>query len=143
MCHELVAEPEPVTTATEHRRQVLIVDDDHDQAETLAHCLRHQGFDATVTLAGLPGLEWASKNHPDVVLLDLRLPDTNGLDVCECLVDSPTTCDIPVIVISGMNDDGIVRRCRAAGCRYYVRKPYDPNVLLTLIESALQPELDC
>jgi len=142
MSHELLAELQPIQEPAAQKRCILIVDDDQDQAETLAHCLHQQGFDAIVTLEGVPGLEWAVRNHPDLVLLDLRLPDASGLNICERLVDSPETCDIPVIIVSGLEREDIVRCCRAAGCRYFVRKPYDPNALLTLIEHALRPELD-
>lgn len=137
MSHELATELESLDEKLEQRPCILIVDDDQEQADTLAHCLQRQGFDAMVTLEGLPGLEWAARHHPDLVLLDLRLPDSSGLTICEQLVDSPETCDIPVIVVSGVEREDIVRRCRSAGCRYYVRKPYDPNVLLTLIQDAL------
>jgi CheY-like chemotaxis protein len=69
--------------------------------------------------------------------LDLRLPDSDGLTVCQKLVDSPETCGIPVIIVSGMEHPEILRRCRAAGCHFYVRKPYDPNALLVLIRQAI------
>lgn len=60
------------------------------------------------------------------------------LRVCQQLVDNPATCDIPVIILSGMQRPDIIRRSRSAGCRYYVRKPYDPNALLVLIDQAIE-----
>ena len=71
------------------------------------------------------------------MLLDLQLPDQSGLDVCQELADGPETAGTPVIVLSGMSRPDIIRRSRAAGCQFYVRKPYDPNVLLLLIRQAL------
>ena len=79
---------------------------------------------------------------PDLVLLDLRLPDATGFEVCEDLADSPCTCGTPIIILSAMEGPDIVRQARRVGCEFYVRKPYDPNVLLTLIEHALQQERD-
>jgi DNA-binding response OmpR family regulator len=84
------------------------------------------------------GRNLARRERPDLVVLDLRLPDGNGFDVCADLVDSPETCDIPVIIVSGLERGDIVRTARKAGCHFFVRKPYDPNALLTLIEHALR-----
>jgi twitching motility two-component system response regulator PilH len=74
---------------------------------------------------------------PSLVLLDLRLPDADGFNVCQELADASETCTIPVIILSGMERPDIIRRSRAAGCQYYVRKPYDPNALLILVQHAI------
>ena len=81
------------------------------------------GFLATGTIDGTPQ-SW------DVV--------AGGFTVGESLADDPTTCSVPVIVLSGMERPHIIRRTRAAGCQYFVRKPYDPNALLVLIKSAIE-----
>ncbi len=57
-------------------------------------------------------------------------------------MDNEATCDIPVIVVSGMESPDVIRRSRAAGCYYYLRKPYDPNALLTLIQQAIDEARD-
>ena len=81
---------------------------------------------------------YSNRNQIDLVLLDLGLPDTSGLKVCQRLVDDPATSDIPIIVLSGIQKPDIIRSSRSAGCRYYVRKPYDPNALLVLIDRAIE-----
>ena len=134
---EPTVEPREESLAASHRRTILIVDDDPAQVEVLSHRLRNLGFQAISAHSGEAGLRLAKSEHPDLVLLDLRLPDTDGLSVCSQLVDSPATNDIPVIIVSGMEQPDIIRRTRAAGCRFYLRKPYDPNALLTLIQNAL------
>ena len=105
--------------------------------EVLSHRLSTQGFAPLAAHCGAEGLDRARQDQPSLILLDLCLPDVDGLDICETLVDSADTWDIPVIVLSGCDDTDIVRRCRAAGCRFFVRKPYDPNALLVLIRQAL------
>jgi two-component system, OmpR family, alkaline phosphatase synthesis response regulator PhoP len=87
---------------------------------------------------GRSGLSLARQRRPDLVLLDLGLPDVHGLEVCEQLVDSPETCGIPIIIVSGLDEPDVVRSARSAGCEYFLRKPYDPNALLTLIQHALR-----
>ena len=129
----------PVSNAYETRapKKILIVEDDPDQAEALSFRLRQQGYSVFNALNGADGIQRAQDEHPDLVLLDLNLPDQEGLDVCSKLADDPNTCGTPVIVVSGQERPNIVRETRAAGCEFYVRKPYDPNALLTLIEAAL------
>jgi CheY-like chemotaxis protein len=116
---------------------ILIVDDDEAQAEVLSIRFRGQGFATTMAATGRAGLSLARSQHPDLIVLDLRLPDVDGLNICRELTDDPQTCHIPVIILSGMERPDIIRSARSAGCQYYVRKPYDPNALLLVVETAI------
>ncbi|HEX3727488.1 MAG TPA: response regulator [Pirellulales bacterium] len=117
---------------------ILIVDDDEVLADVLSMRLGRQGFDTTTADNGQRALELARSQRPSVILLDLRLPDIDGFELCQMLVDDEVTCDIPVIIVSGLEQPDVIRRSRAAGCLYYVRKPYDPNALLILIRQAIE-----
>ncbi len=117
--------------------RILIVDDDEDMVDVLSIRLNRQGFKMLSANSGKRGLEIARSEHPALVLLDLRLPDVDGFTVCQHLADAPETCDIPVIIVSGMERPDIIRQSRAAGCQYFVRKPYDPNALLVLIQHSI------
>lgn len=138
---EALVRPKRVSRPREGAK-ILIIDDDETIAEPLAFRLQKQGFHTLVAHAGEPGLALARSERPCAVLLDLRLPDVDGFTVCEQLDNDPTTCHIPVIILSGMSRPDIIRRARAAGCTYYVRKPYDPNALLLLIESAIGSDVE-
>jgi CheY-like chemotaxis protein len=132
--------PEQCATAavpTRKPRTILIVDDDEVMVEVLTRRLEQQGFVTRAADSGELGMAMARMNRPSLILLDLRLPDVDGFTICQQLVDSPDTCGIPVIILSGMERPDIIRRSRTAGCQYFVRKPYDPNALLVLIEQAL------
>ena len=128
---------EPIAANQVVPRTVLIVDDDSSQVEALEHRLTQLGFRVLTALCGKDALEMAFNEPPDLVLLDLRLPDMEGFEVCSQLADAPCTCGVQVIIISAMERPDIVRRARSVGCEFYLRKPYDPNVLLALIERAL------
>ncbi|MGQ9574847.1 MAG: response regulator [Thermoguttaceae bacterium] len=130
-------QPELASAETLPRRPILIIDDDQILVEVLSRRLQQQGFETLAAETGQQGLALARQELPALVILDLRLPDTDGFSVCQQLVDSPETCAIPVIILSGMERPDIIRRCRAAGCYYFVRKPYDPNALLVLIRRAI------
>ena len=137
MLPNLLEEPKLEPAATSARPSILIVDDDQALAEVLSRRLRQQGFDTSLADSGLEGLAKARSDRPALIVLDLRLPDADGFTICEQLADSPDTCDIPVIILSGMERPDVLRRSRAAGGHYFVRKPYDPNALLVLIRHAI------
>lgn len=127
----------PQSAASTLPRTVLVVDDDRDQLTVLCDRLERQGYKTLTADSGELGLTLARTQHPDVILLDLRLPDVDGLTVCQELADLPDTSCIPVIILSGMERPDIIRRSRAAGCQFFVRKPYDPNALLILIQQSI------
>jgi CheY-like chemotaxis protein len=129
--------PQRVEVAARQQAKILIIDDDAAHAGLLARHLRRQGFATVWADSGEAGLALARSQQPKLVVLDLRLPDADGLAVCEQLVDHPATCGIPVIMLGGARHPDVVRRCRAAGCHFFLRTPYDPNVLLVLIRQAL------
>ena len=135
---ELLAKPLRQRQTVKEQHSVLIVDDDAAMAEVLSTRLASQGFRTLTALQGQEGLTLAKEKRPDLILLDLRLPDCDGFDVCAELDESPETTGIPIIILSGMARPDVIRKSRAAGCRYYVRKPYDPNALLLLIQQAIQ-----
>lgn len=142
MIQDALAQLQPSEAASDRRQSILIVDDDQVQVELLSHRLQKQGFSTFLAYEGRMGIRKAHEHRPDLVLLDLRLPDLDGFTVCEQLVDAPDTCDIPIIIVSGSDRPDVVRVSRAAGCEFFVRKPYDPNALLTLIEHALKRSCD-
>jgi CheY-like chemotaxis protein len=116
---------------------VLIVDDDDAATDVLSMRLSRQGYETIVADNGHLGLTLARTDKPSVILLDLRLPDIDGFELCQQLADDESTWDIPIIVVSGLEQPDVLRRSRAAGCHYYIRKPYDPNALLALIQRAI------
>ncbi|MCA9120476.1 MAG: response regulator [Planctomycetaceae bacterium] len=130
-------EPSGATTLLDPPRRILVVDDEVDQVTALSYRLQKLGYVTATANSGEQAVELANSTVPDLILLDLGLPDGSGFDVCEQLGESSTTCAIPVIIVSGMETEDVIRRARAVGSSYYLRKPYDPNVLLTLIQYTL------
>lgn len=137
MIHLAGPELDPFEKLTKPDTSILIVDDDEDQVSLLEYRLQRLGFDTIYARSGSEAVESAQAKHPDLILLDVRLPDIDGLRVCQRITDAPETCDIPVIIISGVDSPDILRASRAAGCQFYVRKPCDPNVLFALIRQTL------
>ncbi len=128
-----VLEPE----AVKRPAKILIADDDCQQNEVLNYCFQKQGFETRVANNGDAAFTIAQQWEPDLVILDIHMPHIDGLDVCSRLNDGTATCNIPIIILSGSDELDVVRRARQVGCRYFLRKPFDPNALLVLVESAL------
>jgi CheY-like chemotaxis protein len=122
------------------RRRVLIIDDDSDQAESIAHGLRYQGFEPYLAFSAEEGLAAIGTFHPDLIIMDICLPDGDGLELSATISDGSETSGIPIIIVSAWEGHDVVRQARAAGCQFFVRKPFDPNALLILVNEALRHE---
>jgi DNA-binding response OmpR family regulator len=142
MSLDLLELPQVAANRPDESPVVLIVDDDQSMAEILAYRLRRQGMETLVATRGSQGLDRARTERPSLIVLDLCLPDADGLRICQQLGDATETCAIPVIIVTGVDQPEIIRQCRLAGCRYFLHKPYDPKVLLVLIRQALADQAE-
>lgn len=137
----MIAEADPQLEACEQglkRGRVIVCDDQPELREILSLCLKHRGYEPVETGLGQECLRLATQTLPQAILLDLRLPDVCGLEVCAELSDSIQTRDIPVIVVSGVGETDTVRNVRRAGASFFLHKPYDPNALLTILQRAIE-----
>ncbi len=137
---DTLLDPEIQIRPRKVRHYVLVVDDDRDQTEVLSQCLHRNGFVASAAVSVEQARDRMAEKAPDLILLDIELPGMSGLDWCQELVDDSATCLIPIIIMSGRGNSDIVRRSRLAGCRYFVRKPYDLSALLLLAKTALDDQ---
>jgi DNA-binding response OmpR family regulator len=113
--------------------QVLIIDDDAGTVRLLVELLRGRGFGLRVALDGRDGYEKAIEHQPDVILLDVSMPQLDGYRVCRLLKDDPRTRDIPVIFLTGKDGPGDRLDGFDAGCSDYVVKPYQADELVARI----------
>jgi len=82
-------------------RTILIVDDDRSVADTFARMLKLEGFQVATALSAAPGLELADKVQPDAIILDMRMPITNGLQFLRLVRGKPHLVDVPVAIVTG------------------------------------------
>jgi len=115
-------------------RTVLVVDDDPDIANLIKMHLENSGYRVLVLGSGHSVVAWAEEKRPDLILLDLLLPDIDGLEVLRKLKENPTTADIPVVVLTIVPDDGTAR---SLGAVDYLTKPIEQEELLQSVEAAL------
>ncbi|PID38270.1 MAG: hypothetical protein CSB49_06480 [Proteobacteria bacterium] len=115
------------------RAGVLLVEDDLVVARMTEAHLVSVGIEAKLAQDLLEAREVLASWHPDVVLLDIEFPDGNGLTFCRELKEDPTTADIPVVMLTGLDDKMSVISAFRAGAVDYVRKPYIKEELLVRI----------
>ena len=104
--------------------RILIVDDEPDFIELLQYKLTGHGYDLIVANDGVHALSQARQMKPDLILLDILLPDLDGLSVCEILKRQPSTKKIPVIFMSALTGD-VTRRTVAMHAADFFTKPLD------------------
>ncbi|MGI9211439.1 MAG: response regulator transcription factor [Methylococcaceae bacterium] len=118
--------------------KILIVDDDVEMVRLLVELLRGCGCSLRVALSAEDGLRAAVTNDPDVILLDVNMPEVNGLHLCRLLKSDPRTVDIPVIFLTGR--DGTPDRLKGygAGASDYITKPFSAEELIARIKVHVQ-----
>ncbi len=119
------------------RGKVLVLEDDATQLRLLEEHLRSIGFEIVSARTLAQAQQELTSQPLQLAILDVQLPDGSGFDLCEQIDNDPAYAGLPVVVLSSLRDPAIVRRTRAAGGRFFLSKPYDPNVLLAIIERAL------
>ena len=116
---------------------MLLVEDDRDTREMYSEFLNRSGLDVTEAPTGYRALEEARERRPDVVVTDIAMPGMNGLELSRTLRQDRSTCDVPIIAVSGDASE----RAREAGCNVVLEKPCPPDTLLNVIEVVLtEPE---
>ncbi|GBC59575.1 hypothetical protein DENIS_0514 [Desulfonema ishimotonii] len=118
-----------------NRHYVMIVEDDTENAELLNKMLSGAGYDVAWVDSGPAALAAARRKPPDLILLDVLMPEMDGYEVCRHLKADPATRKIPVIFISGMNDE---RTGLQAGAVDYIRKPMSPAIIRARVRTHLE-----
>ncbi len=116
--------------------KVLYIEDEPAQRELVNQLLQLAGVEIQLAPNGIVGLEKAESWMPDVILMDLRLPQMNGLDTIERLRASPKTAHIPVVILSAFSGAKLYERADALGVYEYILKPFDFEELVKAIFGA-------
>jgi signal transduction histidine kinase/CheY-like chemotaxis protein len=115
-----------VSAAEQRRRRVLVVDDNHDSAQTLAMVLDVMGHETCVANDGLEAVRIAGTFRPDIVLLDIGMPRLNGYEACRQIRAQPWATDVTMVAVTGWGHDDDRRRSRQAGFDLHLVKPLEP-----------------
>ena len=130
-------EPGPGQPA-QRRGVILVVDDNEDNRDMLARRLRRQGYEVPTAAGGRAALDALARAPVDLVLLDVMMPDLDGYAVLQQLKADPTLRDVPVLMISALDEMDSVVRCIQLGAEDYLGKPFDPVLLQARIGACLE-----
>jgi len=110
--------------------KILVIDDDSAVTDLLSLLLKSQGFDVTATNNSTEGLSLVRENQPDLVVLDLMMPEIDGWEVCKAV---RAFSDVPIIVLSALNDPSMIASVLDSGADDYLTKPTPSRVLVAHI----------
>lgn len=122
---------------TRRTTTILIIDDEPSAINDVAQALSMTDYACQWATSADMALDYVRRGTPDLIVSDIDLGQTSGLDLYQQLRDCPGAGEVPVIFISGAQIPDIVRRAHTAGGVYFLRKPFDPEVLIELVDKAL------
>ena len=117
---------------------VLIVEDEKEIAELVELHLKRAGIDTTIMRSGRTALESIKKSVPDAVVLDLMLPDVDGLEVCRRIRQTHDQRSMPIIMVTAKGDESDIVAGIELGADDYITKPFSPRILVARVQSALR-----
>ncbi|MBA3439447.1 MAG: response regulator [Pyrinomonadaceae bacterium] len=122
---------------SERAYTVLVVEDNSDSREMLCSVLRHNGHNVIEAENGKRAISEASYKHPDLIVMDLAMPEMDGVEAARQILQMPGLADTPIFAVSGFATSDVKADVLAAGCIEFLEKPIDLRVLLQKIKGAL------
>ena len=122
--------------------KILAIDDESDLTELIAYHLSRAGHEVETATNGWEAIEQVARNRPDLILLDLMLPDLDGFGFCEILRRNPATATIPIIIISAWASQDSRLLGLELGALDYITKPFSPHVLVERVNRFITQRAD-
>jgi two-component system, cell cycle response regulator DivK len=120
-------------------KTVLIVEDNELNMKLFHDLLEAHGYDIVGTRSGIEALDLARKHRPDLILMDIQLPEVSGLEVTKWLKDDPELKHIPVVAVTAFAMKGDEERIREGGCEAYLSKPISVGKFIETVRHFLGP----
>jgi two-component system cell cycle response regulator DivK len=120
-------------------QSVLIVEDNELNMKLFNDLLSAHGYRTIQTRSGFEALDLARKHRPDLILMDIQLPEVSGLEVTRWLKDDDALCQIPIVAVTAFAMKGDEERIRSGGCEAYVSKPISVMAFLETVRKFIGP----
>ncbi|MFO7274457.1 MAG: response regulator [Symbiobacteriaceae bacterium] len=118
--------------------RILLIEDDPDIQRMVQLSLKFQGgHEVSVASGGQEGIEKAEREKPDLILLDVMMPEMDGYETCRRLKANPATASIPVVFLSARAQQSEIEKGRSLGAIGYLVKPFDPMTLSDQLQAML------
>jgi DNA-binding response OmpR family regulator len=119
-------------------KKILVIDDLPENVFLLQDRLENEGFEILTAYDGKTGINKTISELPDLILLDVMMPEMNGIEVCKALVNNPSTANIPIILVTAKVGAEDTKEGLEAGAFDYIKKPFNKVELLARVNSALK-----
>jgi len=120
------------------KTHILVVEDEEDILELVSYNLNKEGYQVTRAMSGEKALQCVDDDPPHLILLDLMLPELDGLEVCRRLKRDPETAVIPIVMLTAKGEESDIVAGLELGADDYVTKPFSPRVLVARIRAVLR-----
>ena len=118
-------------------KKIMVVDDDPTTIKLLTYMLEKNNYCVISCSNGKEAVEKSKKEHPDLILMDIMMPEMNGIEAMQKIKEVPETKDIPIIILSALGQEIDVMKGLECGAAGYVVKPFDSQSLRRQIEEKL------
>ncbi len=119
------------------KKKILIVEDEESLLKLESILLTSKGYDVEGAMNGQSALESVANFKPDLVLLDIMIPEIDGFEVCKRIKNNPATKDIPVIMLTAKKSREDMSRGEQVGADWYITKPFKSAVVIEIIQKFL------
>ncbi len=119
------------------KKKILIIEDNEQNIYLLTFLLEKEGYEILQAKNGKDGLEIAARDNPDLILLDIQLPEMDGHEVARRLKSETLTLSIPVIAVTSYAMPGDEESIKSSGCEGYIEKPINPDTFVDQIKPFL------
>jgi DNA-binding response OmpR family regulator len=117
--------------------KILIAEDEPDIRELVAFMLRFAGYEVLAASNGEEAVQTATRDVPDLILMDVRMPRMTGYDACRLMKSNPDLRDVPVVFLSAKGQESEIQSGLDAGAEEYLLKPFSPDELTNRVRSIL------
>jgi two-component system, cell cycle response regulator DivK len=119
-------------------KRILVIEDTEDNRQIIRDLLSSVGYELIEAADGAEGVAMAESHHPDLILMDIQLPEMDGYEATRRIRAIPDLIKVPIIAVTSYALSGDEAKTRAAGCDGYVAKPFSPRQLLAKIREFLR-----
>lgn len=119
-------------------KKILIIDDIPENVALIRECLEADNFEFYISNDPIEGFELAKSKVPDLIILDIMMPKFDGFELCNMLKDTPNTNEIPIIILSALNNSENIKKGLEAGATDFISKPFDCIELQARVKSTLR-----
>ncbi len=124
------------------KKKILVIEDDRDISELITYNLEREGYDVACLYDGGQAVDFVKKRKPELIILDLMLPEVDGIEICRTLKSDAITKHIPIIMLTAKGEEADVVVGLQMGADDYIPKPFSPKVLVARIKAIIRRMAD-